>query len=198
MHAGLTLVELMVVMSLLTLLMLMGAPSFSEWIQNSRLRASSESILSGLQFAKSEAVSRNARVRFQLTSTLDNACALSASSSNWVVNMDPNANPNEVVGLCGVAPTDTAAPWILQKSDGVDAPAGMVVDSGGVTSVVFNGLGQAIAAPPGPVTINITNPAIGDCAADGGAVTCLAIVISPAGQVRMCNPRFLLPDPQGC
>lgn len=195
---GFSLVEMMVVVSLAAILLLAGAPTFSAWIGNARLRSSSESILSGLQLARAEAVNRNARVRFQFVTTLDNSCALSASSFNWVVNLDPEAEPNEVVNECGTAPNDSAAPRILHKRDGVGTPPGMVVETGGVTSVVFNGLGRLAPVPAGNVNIDITNPDAGDCAEAGGPVTCLRIVVSPAGQVRMCNPKFSLPDPQGC
>ncbi|WP_280154313.1 GspH/FimT family pseudopilin [Piscinibacter sp. XHJ-5] len=197
-HVGLTLIELMVVIALLAFLLMLGAPSFSTWIQNSRLRSSAESILAGLQQAKAEAVSRNARVRFQFTSTLDDTCALSTSSANWVVNLDPDSDPNAVVGSCGTAPDDAAAPRILHKRDGVNTPTGLVVATGGVSSVVFNGLGRITPVPAGNVSITLSNPTIGDCADAGGPVTCLRIVVSPAGQLRMCNPKFSLPDPQGC
>jgi type IV fimbrial biogenesis protein FimT len=197
-HGGFTLIELMVVVGLIAFLLMMGAPTFSSWIQNARLRSSAESILAGLQYAKAEAVARNARVRFQLTTTMDDTCALSTASPNWVVNLDPDADPNAVVGVCSTAPSDAAAPRILQKRDGVDAPAGMVVATGGVSSVVFNGLGRVTPLPAGNVNIDLTNPTSGTCAAAGGRVTCLRIVVSPAGQLRMCNPKFNLPDPQGC
>lgn len=195
---GLSLVEVMVVVSLAVILLMAGAPTFSAWLGNARLRSASESILSGLQLARAEAVNRNARVRFQFVTTLDNSCALSASSFNWVVNLDPEAVADEVAGKCGMAPDDAVAPRILRKPDGIATPAGMVVETGGVTNVVFNGLGRPISLPAGNVNIDITNPAAGDCLAAGGPVTCLRIVVSPAGQVRMCNPKFSLPDPQGC
>ena len=72
-QGGLTLVELMVTLTIFGALLLLGLPSFSAWLQNSRIRVTSEAVLAGLQFAKAEAVARNARVRFQLTDTLDNS-----------------------------------------------------------------------------------------------------------------------------
>jgi len=54
--SGFSLIELMIVLVVLTFALLLGAPSFSAWMQNSKLRGSAGSILAGLQFAKSEAV----------------------------------------------------------------------------------------------------------------------------------------------
>lgn len=194
---GMTLVEVIVTMTILGLLLMLGAPSFSAWLQNSRIRTTSEAILAGLQFAKSEAVARNTRVRFQLTDTLDNSCALSTAGRNWVVNLDPNANVGEVAGLCASAPSNTVAPFIIQTRSGAEG-SGNITVAAGASSIAFNGLGRPTPPPAGDVVINISNPGGGDCAAVGGPMTCLRIVVSPAGQVRMCNPTFPAGEPQAC
>jgi type IV fimbrial biogenesis protein FimT len=190
---GFSMVELMVALTIVGFAMAAGLPSLSAWLQNSKLRSSTESIITGLQVAKSEAVSRNALVRFQLTSSLDSSCTLSTSSANWVVNADPN--PGTVAGKCDVAPSDTVSPFIIRKRDPTKDIAGMVVDSGGVSSITFNGLGRPTT--PVVVGIDLSNPEMGACAPTG-PVTCLRVVVSAAGQIRMCNPKFSLPDPQGC
>ncbi len=193
---GFSLIELMVVMTILAFALAMGGPSIGSWLRNLRLRSAAESMLSGLQIAKSEAVNRNAVVRLQFTSSMDNGCALSSTSAFWVINTDPD--PNAVAGNCAVPASDaaSASPFIIRKHDGRPGPTGMVVNTGGVTSISFNGLGRPTV--PAAVNIDVTNPSWGDCAVIGGPVTCLRIVVSPAGQIRMCNPRFALPDPQGC
>jgi type IV fimbrial biogenesis protein FimT len=194
---GVTLVELIVVMAIISMLTLMSAPAFQTWILNSRIRSTAESMLSGLQQAKSEAVARNARVRFQLTDTLDNACVLSPAGANWVINLDPNADPDEVVSLCGSAPNDAVAPFILQSRPAA-AGSGNTQVAASAATLVFNGLGRLVPVPAGNITIDITNPAGGNCVAGGGDMTCLRIVVSAVGQVRMCNPAFPAGDPQGC
>lgn len=197
-HArGVTLIELIVVMSILAMLLVMGAPSFSAWILNSRIRTTAESVLAGLNMAKSEAVARNARVRFQLTSTLDNSCVLAANGANWIINLDPGADATAVEGQCGNNPDANAAPFILQARPAA-AGSGETVVAAGAASVVFNGLGRLVPVPAGDVTVDITNPAGGACA-PAGDVSCLRIVISAAGQIRMCNPaRLGAGDPQAC
>jgi type IV fimbrial biogenesis protein FimT len=189
---GVSMIELMVAVTILGFAMAAGMPSVSAWLQNSRLRSAAESIISGLQLAKSEAVSRNSLVRFQLTSSLDSGCTLSTSSANWVINADPD--PDALIGNCNAAPSDTASPFIVQKRDRAKDAVGLVVNSGGVSTVTFNGLGRPTTATA--VNIDLTSEL--DACTPTGAVTCLRVVVSAAGQIRMCNPKFSLPDPQGC
>ena len=117
-HRGVTLIELLVGISILGLLMVMAAPGLSEWLANARVRASAEALSASLQFAKGEAVARNARVRFQLTSTLGADCAINTTGPHWVVNMDPDANAAAVAGNCGSALSDTVAPRLLSRHNG--------------------------------------------------------------------------------
>jgi len=197
---GFNLVELMVTIAIFTFLVMMAAPSFSEWIQNSRIRVTAEAMLAGLQAAKSEAVGRNARVRFQLTSTLDNACVLDVAGRNWVVNLDPLSEADRVEGACDTPPdpaNPAAAPGILQTRPAAEGSQSVVVRAD-QSSVVFNGVGQPVPLPAATLAIDITNPGGGACAANGGPMTCLRIQISPAGQLRMCNPNFPAGDPQAC
>lgn len=196
---GLTLVELLVTLAIVALLVLASVPSFNGAIVNSRIRSTGEAVLNGLQMAKSEAVARNTRVRFQLTDTLDGACVLSATGANWVINVDAAANATEVEGLCDRAPNDAVAPFIIQKRSAATGSGATQVAST-QPSVVYNGLGRLADVPPGNVIINLSNPAGGTCAEVGGDVVCLRIVVSPVGQARMCNPDPGLPagDPRRC
>jgi type IV fimbrial biogenesis protein FimT len=194
---GMTLIEIVIGLAIMAFLMLLAAPEFSAWVTNARVRTTAESVLNGLQYARSEAVARNARVRFQFTTTLDSTCALSTTGRNWVVNLDPDANPDEVVGQCNAAPSDAAAPFILQRRSAVEG-SGSTATTATASSLVFNGLGRITPVPAGNITVNLSNPDAGECAAVGGPVNCLRIVIAPGGQVRMCNPKFAAGDPQAC
>ena len=54
--------------------------------------------------------------------------------------------------------------------------------------MAFNSLGRVTNAAGGSVTIDVFNPAGGDCVALGGNMRCLRIVVAAAGQVKMCDP----------
>jgi type IV fimbrial biogenesis protein FimT len=196
-HRGVTLIELLVGISILGLLMVMAAPGLSEWMANARVRASAEALSASLQFAKGEAVARNARVRFQLTSTLGADCAINTTGPHWVVNMDPDANAAALAGNCGVALSDTDAPRVLSRHNGREGGAATVVD-GSASSLVFNGLGRVTPVPAGDVVFDVRGPNESDCVADGGTRTCLRVIVSAVGQVRTCSPSVSSPHPEAC
>lgn len=95
---GFTLIEIMVTLVIFSILLALGLPAVNQWMTDSRVRSQAESVLSGLQLARGEAIKNNTIVRFQLVSTMTNACAVAANSNLWVVSRgDPagicNRNP---------------------------------------------------------------------------------------------------------
>lgn len=113
---GFSLVELMVTVAVLSLLMVLAVPSFTEWIQNSRIRTAAESVQNGVQFARAEAVRRNARVEFALVGT----------GGGWVVR------------FAGGGAT-------IQARSGSEGAGGVVLSTvpEDATSVAFDGLGRS-------------------------------------------------------
>lgn len=190
-----SLIELMVGIAIVAILFSLAAPSFSTWIQGTHIRTAAEAIQNGLMLARGESVRRNSTVRFQLTDTLNNSCALSTSGTNWVVSLD------DPTGACNSAASDTTAPRIIQSRAGAEGSRNALV-AAGQSAVVFNGLGRVTPVPAGNINIDVTNPIGGACVADtpAGPMHCLRIMVSTGGQVRMCDPAFVFSDtnPQGC
>lgn len=184
---GMTLIELMIGVAILAFLLMLAGPGFARWLQSSQIRTATEALQNGLHLARGEAVRRNQSVRFQLTTTLDNGCALSATARNWVVSMD------DPTGKCATGPNDTLDPRILQMRPAGDGSPNAAITAD-AASVTFNGLGRATAAR----TIDISNPSGGTCAEATGPMRCLRILVTPAGQVRMCDPARPTTDPQSC
>lgn len=195
---GISMVELMVAVVISGLLLAAAAPNFSAWIAGSRVRSTAEAILAGLQYAKSEAASRNQQVRFQLTNNLGATCLRSTTGTNWVVDLvDADPTVDSVEGHCDSAPSDTVAPSILQTRAGTET-GGNVRVIADASSVVFNGYGRLVPTPAVALAINVQPRTGSQCASSGGSVTCLRILISTSGQVRMCNPNIATGDPQAC
>jgi type IV fimbrial biogenesis protein FimT len=197
---GVSMIELLIGLVIVGVLAVIAAPALSSWIQNAQIRTTAEAIQNGLQLARGEAVHLNTLMRFQLMSSTDNTCQPSTNNSNWVVSQgDPT-------GACASAPSSVTNfvgdPLIVQVRPSAEG-SGSAVDAAGQSLICFNGLGKqatnAACNPPGTVTISVTNPNGGACLAAGGPMKCLNVVVSSAGQIRMCDPSLSqAANPAGC
>ena len=188
---GFTLIELAVVLAVIGVVLALGAPAFSAWIQNTQIRTAGESTLTGIKLARVEALKRNAMVRFQMMTSIDGACVLSTSGANWVVSVDDAAH------LCNV--TDSTATPLIVRVKASGEGTSNVVYAASQSSINFDALGRVTPVPAGDVVIDVTNPAGGDCAAGGGPMRCLEIIVTPGGQARMCDPAVTVAtDPRSC
>ncbi|MEY4978341.1 MAG: hypothetical protein RLZZ352_611 [Pseudomonadota bacterium] len=191
---GFTLVELLITLLIIAVLLAISIPNISTWVRNASVRANAESLQSGLQMARTEAIRRNNIVRFQIVSTLASGCTTSTSSANWIISLDDvTANG----GACNESASETNTPRIIQKKPGAEVSDARTNVTADTAVFVFNGLGQRTSAPTTNASINITHSS-GSCNADGGTVRCLRLVVSRAGQIRMCDPDRDATDPMGC
>jgi type IV fimbrial biogenesis protein FimT len=190
---GFSLIELMIGLSIVAILMVLGLPSISQWLANSQIRTASETTLNGLQLARAEAVRRNVSVRFQLTTTLDNTCALSTAGKNWVVSLE------DATTKCGIAPDDAVSPKTIQVKSSQEGATNVTV-AADASALVFNSLGRPLGA--GNMTvIDFSNATGGACQHAGapGPMRCLRIIITPGGRIKMCDPKVIdATDPRIC
>lgn len=204
---GVTLTELMVTLAIAVVIGMLALPAFQSMMANTRTKGAAESILSGIRLAKSEAIKRNVPMRFQLVTTLDNACATSAASPLWVVTQTDQIASGDPTGLCDATPFTpkddpadqcnaaddpkwpkhpagnpacTSDPFIAAKSHPT-VPATVVIgaNSGVIT---FGPLGQVLANWEGSASMTRVN--ISSSTAD---VTPWSVLISTGGAIRLCN-----------
>lgn len=190
-------IELLVAIVIVGILTSLALPSYRAWIQNQQIRAAAESILNGIQVARSEAIKNNSRARFVL-------CALPTSS--WEVLAASAAAPAPAVSLaCGASSNAIAGDVRVQERSGQEGsrltqvaatsvpPAAPPLASDGSNSVTFNSFGRVVANAAGTSisTIAVTTPT-GDRP--------LWIAVGAGGNIRMCDPSpLLLPkDPRRC
>ena len=192
---GFTIVELLVTVTVLGIVLMLGLPNLSAWLQNTQIRGSAEAMVSGLQLARTEALRRNRLVRFNIVDTLDASCNLTATGGNWVVSMaDPTSK-------CNVDPSDIDDPFILQKRSSQEGSQNAAISSS-AASVTFTGLGNVsgalLSSAAGVMQISVTNPSGGACQS-AGPMRCLQVNVSASGSVRMCDPAVSdETDPRRC
>lgn len=180
---GFTLLEVMIVLTIIGIALTFGLPSMSAWLQSNQIRNAAESVQSGLQLAKAEAVRRNTNVQFTLTSLVS-----AGTAADWsVACQTPSAE------CPGAGMTETE---IQKYSAQEGAPAAQVAAP--QATIVFSGMGRVTPMPAATLAINVTNPNGGACAADGGPMRCLRVQVSPGGHLKMCDPALPSTNPRGC
>jgi type IV fimbrial biogenesis protein FimT len=193
-HArGLSLIELMVVLTVIGLMLMLAIPGFGNWMQNSRIRTVAEEVQNGLRLAQSEAVNRNRRVAFVRTNAAPaRNAAPAANGTNWYVQVLPL--PSEV----GNAAFD-ATSYVQGGAFSVQSGATVA----GREVFCFNSVGRVI---------NDTSTGLGaDCVAPTNAADPEDIDITLAsgnremrvelflgGRVRMCDVVAASTQPNAC
>jgi type IV fimbrial biogenesis protein FimT len=192
--AGFTLIELVVTMTILGLMVLAAMPAAGDWIRSARVRSAAESFAAGIQKARTEAIRRNQVTTFWLVGgsdprTVDDSCALSATSGSWVISRyDPT-------GACATAPSDTVTPMIIEThaagDGGLNTVVSAVATDGATpaTSVSFDAFGRMVTTGTPVAQIDFSA---------GSGVRALRVVVSISGGVRMCDPSVSPPDTRAC
>lgn len=161
---GFTLIELMVTITVLGVLLALGLPSFVEMIQNMQVRTAAESILDGMQVARSEAVRRNAYTQFVL-----------GPGTGWTVF---EIDPPTACGTAGTIQTRSSAEGSEKATIDV-RPAGSSV-------VTFTPMGWTSSSCVGVIPIAQIN--VGSSVLDSTKERPLEVRITPSGGIRMCAP----------
>ncbi len=169
-QTGFTLIELMITITIVSILTMLAMPSYKTWIANSRVRTTAESIQNGLMLAKAQALSRNAKVQMVLTSTSPVAANVNTVSANtagtgWMVRVYQTT-------------TYTAADFIQGRS--VAEGGANTTVAAGQSTFVFTGVGGLSPIPNADVAINVSGT---------GSDRPLRIKISKGGAIRMCDPN---------
>lgn len=190
---GVSLIELIIGMTIVSILLMMGVPTFSLWIQNTQNRTAAESIQNGLQLARVEAVRRNTNVRFNLS---DATGLVSWDVGCVTVTTDCPANIQSRVAMDGSVNArigvSTSAPPSTVPANQYSTP--IVAGTGLAAGVTFEGMGRIPTTNVGTdiTRIDITN-------AVASTSRRLVVIIGSGGQIRMCDPALALSvNPQGC
>lgn len=183
---GVSLIELMIGLAILAFVLMMGVPAFGTFLQNQKLRDAATTTFAEANLARAEAIRLNSTVQLVFTedepdiSTFKDA-ASSISGRNLLVRGNVY-NPT----------TGQAEPKMLdvklrREGSGQTDPDAAGVQVASTTGLIeFTPLGGTNLVAD--ETIQITNPAGGECKSAGGTMRCLNVVITRGGQIRLCDP----------
>lgn len=166
---GYSLVELVVGLAVLMGLTALAVPAFNSSIANSQIRTVASAIHDGLQLARMEAIKRNTKIRFTLS-----------SDSSWQFG-------------CSTV-TTTCPAVIASKSASEGAGTGLTIQAN-VNTVVFSSFGSrdpSVASALSEVTVS--NARLG-----ASEIRSLRVLLSAGGYARMCDPAISASgDPRKC
>ena len=137
---GFTLVELLVAMALIAILLCLAVPSFSDWLENSRLKQSARDVLNAFQTARLEAIKHNTFVSLDFTA--------GASSSGVIEIYVDDGSGGGTAGNC----TRESGETVVTK---ISMAKGVTLFSASFsgTSTGFNSRGLAISGHSGSVKV---------------------------------------------
>jgi len=193
---GFNLIEILVTLTVLGVLIALGAPSLAEFLQNQQIRAGAEAIVNGLQVARGEAIRRNLAVQ----------AVLEPGSAGWTTGWTVC---EATVEPCDSTTLTTDVTKVVQHrsaEEGTSIATVTGVDAAGAAAVAvsFSPLGSVVPNSNLSPTLAradvIKGSDANQCMANGGSMRCLRVVVSGGGSIRMCDPTpgIVAPDPRAC
>lgn len=199
---GFSLIELLVVLTLIGVLLGLGVPAVTSWTGDAHLRSVAESFTNGLRLAQATAVARNHVTVFAVTGATPAYNAVpAANGTNWMVLVDP------------LSSSETMDSTYLIQSSTEARQHNVSVNSNTSSMVCFNSFGQQTSN----LTTTQTSLPASSCATPGGssgvdtAPTTFVlsrppssrvyhVLVYPGGRVRMCDATKTLSttNPDGC
>ena len=169
---GFTVIELLTVVAIAALLAVIAAPSFTEFLAKRRVEGTMAELVTDIQYARSEAVSRNAPVRM----TFGTGC--------YAIHL---ASASATASTCAISPVSAEIKTVL-----IDTTRVFLKPVDSLTHFEFDpvrGMASNDSSPAGSgrVEVCIRNAAGTDC---GTAATAwrLAAVLTVMGRVETCSP----------
>lgn len=161
----------MIAIAIFGILIALGVPSYTVWLQNTQIRNAAESMQNGLLLARAEAVRSNIAVSFTL-----------GTGSAWTV-------------------AQTATGTTLQSSPFSEGAKNIVVTPtpACATTVTFNGLGRLINNCDASITIAYDIQVPNTILPDSDQRKLRITIGNPGGSIRMCDPAVTdSGDPRKC
>jgi len=166
---GLSLMELLVGISVLSILVAVGVPSFRLFMVNGEIRAAARSMVSGLALARTEAIRLNAQVSFNLAG---NSWTVSRLDTDTLLHRSESRESSSRL-FTATLPSDAVA-------------------------VTFNSAGRAVRPDPdGTDGLQQLDIRLDDDGT-ANDYRALRVQILPTGVARLCDPAVASTATMGC
>jgi type IV fimbrial biogenesis protein FimT len=162
---GFTLLELMITLAIAAIIATIGIPSFMGLIRDSRMTASVNDLLSSINYARSEAITRNVEV------TIKSESGGNAWEDGWNVYID--ADNDGVIDSTELLKTHGPLPTGYTLNANISGDEAGVANVAGVVVYIANGLMS-----------DITGGSFFMCL-DNDTTTARAVVINNVGRARI-------------
>lgn len=144
-QTGVTMIELLIVLTIAAILAAMATPSFNEFIADTRLTSTMSQLTGDLNRARSEAIKRNQRVLVCVRNSTGTDCGTGTNwQSGWLVCYDTDQD-----NLCDTSSATNPNPIALHQA--INTNLGLV---GSAAFIRFNPNGTG-----GPGTLNLVSGA---------------------------------------
>jgi type IV fimbrial biogenesis protein FimT len=175
--AGFSLIELMIVVTLVMIMVAASMPAVSDMLQNSRTRSVADSLQNGIRYAQTE------------SARMGRLTTLVTTSTSWTVNYTKISGGNDTL------------PTLLQSSPAGNVGSVVITpDSNTHTVLQFNDLGRVKAASTSAGAFTALTADMYFTVSNSKGPRSLRVYVSPSGKVRMCDPDKSLSAgyPDGC
>lgn len=198
---GFTLIEAVVALAVMAVLLAVGIPSMSGWLQARKAAAAAAFYKEGFQLARAQAVGHNSASRLVLT---ENTVT---GQMDWQVDIcfpTPSTPCNDGSGSWSTtsaaagADPDQAQGFrsVVRSADSLPSTSAMMLSlsPSGADAVYFTPLGWI----DGSVSPRIGRIDLAPALGRQGAFRPLAVVLTLAGTASICDPRVAAQDSRGC
>ena len=173
---GFSLVELMAVISVLSILFAIGMPAFGRLLHDIEIRGNAEGLRAALQTARTEAITRNTLIRISL--------ADASGKPTWTMGcVNASARCPRKISTYS-AQADTKLRWgAALANDGIPINVALAPGNRLPSVVTFNALGAApgVASSTDTSRIDVIHSV-------NARARRLILLIAAAGTVRLCDP----------
>jgi type IV fimbrial biogenesis protein FimT len=183
---GLTLIELLIVLTLSASILAIAAPAMGQWVRDIEVRSSASSLLATLQAARAEAVTRNASVRLQLPDAQGRpgwqlGCTQSTARCPKLIRQQATDLGTSVRWGAAMLTAMPSVGTVIAAGSGL--PAGVRFDATGAAADIATGADIARI----DVTYN-----------NQPTTRRIVVLISAQGMARICDPSASASHPTPC